>query len=136
MPRLDQLSDPRISSSSLKIATAPIAANVIKDIPFVSASEAVTIISLSQIKAAMAVAPGLERRPFHQREAIAFRRARGEGPQAEDEVGEISPETLKKRTLISSTASRTSLHWSLSAAFRKTRKPSGSWTTLAGLKFA
>ena len=48
---LDQLSDPRISSSSLKIATAPIDAKVIKDIPFRNASEAVTIV-LSQVKAA------------------------------------------------------------------------------------
>ena len=47
---VDQLSDPRIASSSLKIATSPIDAQVIKDIPFRSASEAVTIV-LSQVKA-------------------------------------------------------------------------------------
>jgi hypothetical protein len=35
---LDQLSDPRISSSSLKIATAPIPAEIVKDIPFHNAS--------------------------------------------------------------------------------------------------
>ena len=48
---LDQLSDPRIASSSLKIATAPIDAKIIRDIPFNNASEAVTIV-LSQLKAA------------------------------------------------------------------------------------
>src|SRR5262245_28522180 len=46
---VNQLSDPRISSSALKIASAPIEADVIRDIPFRNASEAVTIV-LSQIK--------------------------------------------------------------------------------------
>ena len=48
---LDQLSDPRISSSSLKIATASIPAEIVKDILLFVASEAVTIV-LSQVKEA------------------------------------------------------------------------------------
>ena len=64
---LDQLSDPRISSSSLKIATAPIDAKVIKDIPFHNASEAVTIV-LSQVKAHRQMAAGPEWRPIRRRQ--------------------------------------------------------------------
>jgi hypothetical protein len=90
---LDQLSDPRISSSSLKIATAPIAANVIKDIPFVSASEAVTII-LSQIKAARQWPPALNGDRFINEKQL-FEELAEKAPK-EDEVGEITPETLKK----------------------------------------
>ena len=41
---LDQLSDPRIQSSSLRIASTPIDAKIISEIPFRYASEAVTII--------------------------------------------------------------------------------------------
>jgi len=90
---LDQLSDPRIASSSLKIATAPIDAKVIRDIPFNSASEAVTIV-LSQLKAARQWPAALSGDRFiddkRQFEEIA------EKAPKEDEIGEISPDTLKK----------------------------------------
>jgi hypothetical protein len=47
---LDQLSDPRIHSSALRMADATIAAKTIRDIPFRNAVEAVTF-SLAQLKA-------------------------------------------------------------------------------------
>jgi hypothetical protein len=90
---LDQLSDPRIASSSLKIATAPIDAKVIKDIPFHNASEAVTIV-LSQVKAAKQWPPALSGDRFID-DKRAFDELAERAPK-EDEVGEISPDTLKK----------------------------------------
>jgi hypothetical protein len=48
---LDQLSDPRIHSSALKMADAPVSASTIREIPFRSAAEAATF-SLAQLKAA------------------------------------------------------------------------------------
>ena len=48
---LDQLSDPRIQSSSLRMASDKIPANIIAEIPFRYASEAVTII-MSNLKGA------------------------------------------------------------------------------------
>jgi hypothetical protein len=90
---LDQLSDPRISSSSMKIATAPVDAKIIKDIPFHNASEAVTIV-LSQIKAARQWPPALNGDRFID-EKLTFEELAEKAPK-EDEIGEISPETLKK----------------------------------------
>jgi hypothetical protein len=46
---LDQLSDPRVHSSALRMADAPVSAKTIRDIPFRNAAEAVTF-SLSQLK--------------------------------------------------------------------------------------
>ena len=93
---LDQLSDPRISSSSLKIATAPIDAKVIKDIPFHNASEAVTIV-LSQIKAASKWPRGSRTATDSSTTSKLFEEIAEKAPK-EDEVGEISPDTLKKAT--------------------------------------
>ncbi len=56
---LDQLSDPRIQSSSLKAASTPIPAKIIADIPFRYASEAVTII-MTNLKGAKQWPPALE----------------------------------------------------------------------------
>ncbi len=90
---LDQLSDPRIASSSLKIATAPIDAKVIKDIPFHNASEAVTIV-LNQVKAARVWPASLTGDRFIA-DKQAFDELAEKAPK-EDEVGEISAETLNK----------------------------------------
>ncbi len=90
---LDQLSDPRISSSSLKIATAPIDAKVIKDIPFRNASEAVTIV-LSQVKAAHKWPAALNGDRFVDEKKLFEEIA--EKARKEDEEGEISADTLKK----------------------------------------
>lgn len=48
---LDQLSDPRIHSSTLRMAEAPISAKMIRDIPFRNAAEGVAF-SLAQLKEA------------------------------------------------------------------------------------
>ena len=47
---VNQLTDPRVSSSALRIATAPVEADIIREIPFRNAGAGVTIV-LSQIKA-------------------------------------------------------------------------------------
>jgi hypothetical protein len=97
---LDQLSDPRISSSSLKIATSPIDAKIIKDIPFKNASEAVTII-LSQVKAATKWPAALEGERFADDKRLFEEVA--DKARKEDEEGDISSDTLKKaHTLVSS----------------------------------
>jgi hypothetical protein len=90
---LDQLSDPRISSSSLKIAAAPIDANIVKDIPFHNASEAVTIV-LSQVKEANKWPPALDGDRFADEKKVFEEVA--DKARKEDEDGEISPDTLKK----------------------------------------
>jgi hypothetical protein len=90
---LDQLNDPRISSSSLKIATAPVDAAVIKDIPFHSASEAVTIV-LNQVKTARQWPSSLNGDRFID-DKKTFEEIAEKAPK-EDEVGDISPDTLKK----------------------------------------
>jgi hypothetical protein len=90
---LTQLSDPKVSSSVLRLATSPIEANVIREIPFRNASEAVTIV-LSQVKAVTkwpAVLSGerfaAERKAFEEIVDTAER---------EDEEGDISADTLKR----------------------------------------
>jgi hypothetical protein len=90
---LDQLSNPKIASSSLKIATAPISANVIKDIPFKNASEAVTIV-LSQLKEANKWPPALEGERFNDERKLFEDVA--DKARKEDETGEITAETLQK----------------------------------------
>ncbi len=90
---LDQLADPSISSSSLKIATAPIDAKIIGDIPFRNASEAITIV-LSQIKAAKKWPPSLDGERFFD-DKKRFEEIAEKAPK-EDEEGEISSETLRK----------------------------------------
>jgi len=90
---LDQLSDPRIQGSSLRIANAPIPANVISEIPFRNASEAVTII-LSQVKGATRWPAALDLPRFAD-EKKQFEEV-VEKARQEDEEGDISPETLAK----------------------------------------
>ena len=91
---LTQLSDPKISSSVFKLATSPIEASVIREIPFRNASEAVTIV-LSQVKAATkwpAVLDGerfaAERKAFEEivDQAVSEKTKRATSP----------PETLKR----------------------------------------
>ena len=90
---LDQLSDPSISSSSLKIATAPIVADIVKDIPFRNASEAVTII-LSQLKERQKWPAALDGDRFADDKKVFEEIA--DKARKEDEEGEIAPETLKR----------------------------------------
>ncbi len=90
---LDQLSDPRIQGSSLRIADTPIDAKIISEIPFRNASEAVTII-LSQVKGATKWPASLDLPRFADEKKLFEEVA--EQARKEDEDGEISPETLAK----------------------------------------
>jgi hypothetical protein len=90
---LNQLNDPRISSSVLKTATAPIEASGIRDIPFRNASEAVTII-LSQVKEVTKWPSVLDGERFAA-EKKAFEEIVDKAV-AEDEEGDISADTLKR----------------------------------------
>jgi hypothetical protein len=89
---LTQLTDPKISSSVMRLAMSPIEASVIREIPFRNASEAVTIV-LSQVKAVTKwpavlgdVRFAADRQEF---EEIVDKAER------EDEEGDISADTLK-----------------------------------------
>ncbi|MFI5461671.1 MAG: hypothetical protein ACHRXM_40315, partial [Isosphaerales bacterium] len=90
---LDQLSDPRIQGSSLRIASTPIDAKVIAEIPFRYASEGVSII-LSQVKGATKWPTALEGPQFAGDRKLFEEVA--EQARKEDEDGDISPETLAK----------------------------------------
>jgi hypothetical protein len=90
---LDQLADPTVSSSSLKVATAPIDAKIIADIPFRNATEAVTIV-LSQVKEAKKWPAALNGDRFIDEKRLFDEIA--EKARKEDEDGEISADTLKK----------------------------------------
>jgi len=92
---LDQLTDPRIQSSALRLATTPLESKVIKDIPFQSATEPVSI-SLSQLTAKgnwptalMADAFAPERAEYQQAVEQALR-------EDESDEGQIRPETLQR----------------------------------------
>ncbi len=89
---INQLTDPRVSSAALRLASAPIEAKVIQEIAFRNAASAV-VIALSQIQTvtrwpAALEAPRFadERRTF---EAIVEKAIK------EDEQGEVSSNTLK-----------------------------------------
>ena len=90
---LDQLADPMISSSSLKVATAPLDAKIIADIPFRNATEAVTIV-LSQVKEAKKWPAALDGDRFIDDKKVFDEIA--EKARKEDEDGEISSDTLRK----------------------------------------
>jgi hypothetical protein len=89
---VDQLTDPRVSSSALRIASAPIEADVIRDIAFRNASEAVTIV-LSQIKAVTKWPAALEGPQFADDKKVFEELV--EKAIKEDDEGDISPATLK-----------------------------------------
>ena len=90
---VDQLTDSRISSSALRIASGPIEAAVISDIPFRNASEAVTIV-LSQIKAVTKWPAALEGERFADDKKLFEEIV--EKAIKEDEEGDISADTLKR----------------------------------------
>jgi hypothetical protein len=88
-----QLSDPRISTSVLRSAKAPIEAATIREIPFRNASEAVTIV-LSQIKEVTKWPAVLDTERFAP-EKQAFEQI-VDSARREDEEGDISSATLKR----------------------------------------
>jgi hypothetical protein len=92
---LNQLIDPRISSSALRTATAPIEADVIREIPFRNASEAVTIV-LSQVKAATKWPAALEGERFADDKKAFEEIVEKAREEDEDEASDISATTLKR----------------------------------------
>jgi len=87
----DQLSDPRIQPSSLRSADDSISADLVRQIPFVNASEAITI-SLAKIKDA-AEWPRQLRDPRFAESRKQFE-ALVDQARKEDQEGSISPDTL------------------------------------------
>ncbi len=88
---LNQLSDPRIHSSSLRTAIMKIPGTIIRKIPFVNASEAVTI-CLDQLTNEKSW-PAALRSPALAEERAAYSKAIDQG-MAEDADGELSPKTI------------------------------------------
>ncbi len=90
---LDDLTDPRIHGSALRLATTPIKGSTIRSIPFNDASEAVTI-SMNQLVAKDEAWPPALRDDAFRAEREAYRQAVA-AAMKEDEEGEISPRTLR-----------------------------------------
>jgi hypothetical protein len=91
---LDQLSDPRIHSSALKMAEAPISAQMIRDIPFRNAAEAATF-SLAQLKAA-AQWPAVLLEPRFAEERAEFETLVEEARKDSLDDGQVDPRLLTK----------------------------------------
>ena len=89
---LDQISDPRVHTSALRLAKDKIPGKVVRDIPFVNASEAVTI-SLDQLTAESGWPIALRGKAFED-ERQAYSTAIDKALE-EDKNGEISAATLK-----------------------------------------
>ena len=89
---LDQLSDPRIHSSALRMADTSIAAKTIRDIPFRHASEAMAF-SLSQLKASSQW-PAVLLEPRFATERADFEKAVDEVRKENQENGQIAARTL------------------------------------------
>jgi hypothetical protein len=126
---LDQLSDPRIQSSSLKIASTPIDAKIISDIPFRYASEAVTII-MSNLRGAKQWPPALDIARFAS-EKREFEDV-AEQARKEDEDGDISPQTIRRANALVATL-RSKLAESPLADSRDNLAAERFLKTLAGL---
>lgn len=91
---LDQLSDPRIHTSALRMANTNISAKSIRDIPFRNAAESVTF-SLSQLKASTKW-PAVLLDPRFAGERADFETAVEEAREDSIDDGQVSPETLNK----------------------------------------
>jgi hypothetical protein len=88
-----QLSDPRLGSSALRAANAPVEAKVIAEIPLQNASERVTIM-LDELKGALNWPAVFEEARFvPDKKAFDDVIARA---RREDEAGDISPKTLQE----------------------------------------
>ena len=90
---LDQLADPRIPPSSIRNVDAPIDAQLVLQIPFVNASEAISI-SLAGLRDASKW-PARLRDPRLEPERNDFDKLVAQA-RKEDEEGEIAPETLEQ----------------------------------------
>jgi len=88
---LDQISDPRVHGSSMRMATAKIPGKLVRGIPFVNASEAIAI-SLDQLTAEGGWPTALRGENFaEERKAYS---AAVKKVLEEDENGDITPKTL------------------------------------------
>lgn len=90
---LDQLSDPRIPPSVLRDTDAPIDSALVRQIPFVNASEAISI-SLEKLRDASKW-PARLRDPRFEPEQRDFEKLVVQA-RKEDEEGDIAPETLSQ----------------------------------------
>lgn len=91
---LDQVTDPRIHSSALRLATTPLNAKTVREIPFENASEAVTI-SLHQLTAKDW--PLVLRGAEFAADRTAYQQAIARALQEDvDDDGSIAPETLRQ----------------------------------------
>jgi hypothetical protein len=88
---LDELNDPRVHSSAIRLANDKIPGKLIRAIPFVNASEAVTI-CLDQLTAESGW-PRALKAPIFAEERKAYTEAVHKALE-EDREGEISPQTL------------------------------------------
>jgi len=91
---LDQLSDPRIHTSALRMADTQIPAQTVRDIPFRNAAEGVTF-SLSQLKASTRW-PAVLLDPRFASERSEFETAVEEARKDSIDDGQVTPATLNK----------------------------------------
>jgi len=89
---LDQLNNPKIHSTALRLINDPIDAKAVREIPFENASEAVTL-SLSQLTGEDGWPPALQG-PAFEAERKAYQDAVTRAVK-EDEEGQLSPQTLQ-----------------------------------------
>jgi hypothetical protein len=90
---LDQLTDPRIGSSTLRMATGQVDSDMVREIPFRNNTEGVTIL-LSELKNATKWPTALYERRFAE-DKKNFEEIVDQA-RKEDEQGDISPETIQK----------------------------------------
>jgi len=126
---LTELSDPRVSSSALKASRPLIPAQDIREIPFKNNSEMVTIV-LSDIKKASKWPAVLDNDQFAE-EKRTFEEVVDQARQ-EDEVGEISSQTMNKANALV-THLRAKLEKQPLPEFRDQQEATKWLKTLAGL---
>ena len=90
---LDQLTDPRLGSSTIRMATGQVDSDLIREIPFRNNTEAVTIV-LSEVKKATKWPTALYERRFAE-DKKTFEEVVDQA-RKEDEEGDISAETIEK----------------------------------------
>jgi hypothetical protein len=90
---LDQLTDPRLGSTTIRMATGQVDSDLIREVPFRNNTEAVTI-TLSELKSATKWPTALYERRFAE-DKKTFEEVVDQA-RKEDEQGDVSAETLQK----------------------------------------
>jgi hypothetical protein len=90
---LDQLTNPKVHSTALRMIRTPIPGQAVKDIPFENASEAVTL-SLHQLSGEEGWPPALQSPTFAE-DRKAYQTAIAKAVK-EDEEGTLTPQTLQE----------------------------------------